>query len=102
MKKYRTMIIMLAICVVLIVAYFIMAAVNEKQKEQQAEEPIMVTDEENLVSMEYTDGETTMSYVKEDDEWSLADDEETVLDSEAVESIASTLSKVASIRLTAR
>lgn len=99
MKKYRTMIVFLVIFVVLVGLYFVMNYVNKVQTEKEQDETIMVTQIANLASMEYTDGETTLSFVKEDDAWKLADDDETTLDNDAVETIADTLCQVASVRV---
>ena len=99
MKKYKSMIILLAVFVVFLVLYFVMGKINEQQAANDTEETIMVTNFDSLVSMEYTDGETTMSFVKENDVWKVADNDEITLDSDSVESIASTLSQVAAVRV---
>ena len=99
MKKYRTMITFLAIFVVLVALYFFMNYVNKVQAEKEQEETIMVTQISDLASMEYTDGETTLSFVKEDDAWKLSDNDETSLDNDAVETIADALCQVAAVRV---
>lgn len=99
MKKYKSMIILLAIFVVFLVLYFVMGKVNDYQASKDTEETIMVTDFDSLDSLEYTNGETTMSFVKEDDAWKVAGNDEISLDSDAVESIANTLSQVAAVRV---
>ena len=99
MKKYKSMIILLAVFVVFFVLYFVMGKVNDYQASKDVEETIMVTDFDSLVSLEYTDGETTMSFVKEDDVWKVADDEEFNLDSDSVESIANVLAQIESVRV---
>lgn len=99
MKKYKTMIIFLAIFVVLVALYFVMNHVNKTQADKDQEETIMVTEISDLASMEYTDGETTLSLVKEDDVWKVSDDDETRLDNDAVETIADALCQVAAVRV---
>ena len=99
MKKHRTMITLLAIFVILIVLYFIMGQMNKAQKEKNQEETIMVTEISDLVSMEYTDGETTLSFVKEEDAWKSAENTELILDNDSVETIASALCQVAAVRV---
>lgn len=99
MKKYKSMIILLAVFVVFFVLYFVMGKINDYQATKDVEETIMVTDFDSLVSLEYTDGETTMSFVKEDDVWKAADDEEFNLDSDSVESIANVLAQVEAVRV---
>lgn len=93
------MIILLAVFVAFVALYFIMGKVSEQQAAKDIEETIMVTDFDSLVSLEYTDGETTMSFVKEDDVWKVADNDEITLDSDSVETIASAFSQVAAVRV---
>lgn len=99
MKKYKSMIILLAVFVVFFALYFVMGKVNEYQATKDIEETIMVTDFDSLVSLEYSDGATTMSFVKEDDAWVWAGEEEITLDSDSVETIANVLSQVEAVRV---
>ena len=99
MKKYRTMIIFLAIFILLIGLYFFMKHVNKVQTEKNQDETIMVTELDDLASMEYTDGEITLSFVKEDDAWKLSDDDEKKLDNDAVEMIADVLCQIKAVRV---
>ena len=95
MKKYKTLIVFFAVFVVLIGLYFAMKYANKIQAEKEQGDTIMVTALSNLASMEYTDGESTISL----DEWKLVDNAEMKLDSDAVQTIADTLSQVASLRV---
>lgn len=99
MKKYRTMIILLAVFVVLIGLYFLMQYVNKIQTEKGQDETIMVTEIGNLSAMEYTDGETTMSFTKSEGVWTVTDNSEINLDSDAVDTIANALSQVQAVRV---
>ena len=99
MKKYRTMITFLAIFVVLIGLYFLMKHVNKVQSDKNQDETIMVTELDDLASMEYTDGETTLSFVKEEDAWELSGDGEKNLDNDAVETIADAFCQLAAVRV---
>lgn len=99
MKKYKSMIILLAVFVVFFVLYFVMGKINEQQAANDADETIMVTDFDSLVSLEYTNGETTMSFVKEDGVWKVSDNTEITLDSDAVETIANALSQIEAVRV---
>lgn len=99
MKKYKSMIILLAVFVVFFVLYLVMGKINEQQAANNTEETIMVTDFDSLVLLEYTDGETTMSFVKEDGAWKVSDNTEISLDSDAVETIATALGQVAAVRV---
>lgn len=99
MKKYKSLIILLTVFVVFLVLYFAMGKINEQQEANDMEETIMVTDLDSLVSLEYTNGETTMSFVKEDDAWKVSDNTEIILDSDAVETIANALGQVEAVRV---
>lgn len=99
MKKYKSLIILLTVFVVFLVLYFAMGKINEQQEANDMEETIMVTDFDSLVSLEYTNGETTMSFVKEDDAWKVTDNEEFNLDSDSVETIANALAQVEAVRV---
>lgn len=99
MKKYRTMIILLAVFVVLIGLYFAMQYVNKIQAENGQDETIMVTELGNLTAMEYTDGETIMSFTSSEGVWTVTDNSEFNLDSDAVDIIANALSQVQAVRV---
>ncbi len=99
MKKYKSMIVLLSVFVVVLVLYFVMGKINKMQAEKDTDETIMVTDFSFLSSLEYTNGETTMSFVKEDGTWKVKDNEEFNLDSDAVETIAKSLSQIEAVRV---
>lgn len=99
MKKYKTMIILLAVFVVLIGLYFVMQYVNKVQTESGQDETIMVTELENLSAMEYTNGETTMSFTNSEGVWTVTDNSEINLNSGAVDAIANALSRVQANRV---
>lgn len=99
MKKYRTMIILVAVFVVLVGMYFVMGQMNKSQAKKEVEETIMVTELSNVTAMKYTDGETTMSFSKSEDVWRVTDNDEINLDSDAVGTIANTLSQVQAVRV---
>ena len=99
MEKYRTMIILLVIFIVLIGLYFLMQYVNKVQAEKGQDETIMVTEIANLSAMEYKDGETTMSFTNSEGVWTVTDNSEINLDSDAVDTIASALSQVQAVRV---
>lgn len=99
MKKYKSMIILLAVFVVLIGLYFAMSAINKYQAEKDMEETYMLTELSGLTSMEYTDGETTMSFTNTDGTWTVTNDDTVTLDSASVESIADTLCQLAAVRV---
>ena len=99
MKKYKTMIIFVAVFALLVGLYFVMSQINKSQAEKEIEETIMVTELSNVASMEYTNGETTMSFTKSADAWTVTDNDEINLDSDAVDTIADALSQVEAVRV---
>lgn len=99
MKKYRTMIMFFAIFIVLFGLYFLMKYMNKVQAEKEQGETIMVTQLGELSSMQYTDGETTFSFVKEEDVWKMSGDDTINLDNDAVETIADTLCLIPAVRV---
>ena len=98
MKQHKTMITLLAVLVVCIGLYFVMGAVSKKQAEKEMEEDIMVTNLVSLVSLEYTDGTNTLSFVKEDGTWYVAEDKDFALDSSQVEAMESSLAAIMAVR----
>lgn len=99
MKKYKTMVILLVVFVVLLGLYFVMQYVNKLQTDNGQDETIMVTELQNLSTMEYTNGETIVSFTNNEGVWALTDNNEINLDSIAVDAIANTLSKVQASRV---
>lgn len=98
MKKHKSMFLLLEIFLLLVVLYFVMSQVNKKQAEKENKETIMVTNLSNVVSLEYTDGEDTISFVKEEGVWYAADNKELNLDSELVQEMVDELSRIAAVR----
>ena len=98
MKQHKTMITLLAILIVCVGLYFLMGSIAQREAEKELEEDILVTNLVDLVTLEYTDGETTLSFVKEDDAWYVADDKDFALDSSAVETIENVLVDVMAVR----
>ncbi len=101
MKKYKTLIIFSAVFLALVALYFVMNYANKMQAEKDQTETIMMTELSGVTSVEYTDGESTVSFVKEDDAWKLSDDTEKdmVLDNDAVQTIVDSLSQIESVRV---
>lgn len=98
MKKYKTIIVLLSVLCLCVGLYFLMGFISQNRAEKEMQEDIMVTNLVSLTSLEYTDGETTMSFVKEDDIWYVKENESFALDSSLVESMASTLQSVMAVR----
>ena len=67
MKKYKSLIILLAVLVVLVVAYVVTGQLKKKSAEKENEEKqIAVLDMSDITSIQYTNGTDTMSFIKED------------------------------------
>lgn len=98
MKKYKSMMILLVVLVVFVGLYFVMQGISKKQAEEESEEDILVTNLGDLVELEYTDGKSTMSFVKEEDAWYVKSDKAFALDSAKVDEIAESLVKVTADR----
>lgn len=98
MKQHKTMITLLVILVVCVGLYFLMGAIADKQEEKELKEDILVTNLTDLVSLEYTDGKKTLSFVKEGDAWNVADDKDFALDSSKVETMENVLTDVMAVR----
>ncbi len=99
MKQYKSMIILLGVFVVLIGLYFGVGAISKYQAEKDTEEVYMLTELSGLTYMEYTDGETTMSFTNTDGTWTVTNDASITLDSTSVESIANTLCQLEAARV---
>ena len=70
MKKYKSLIILLAVLVVLVVAYVVTGQLKKKSAEKENEEKqIAVLDMSDITSIQYTNGTDTMSFIKEDGTW---------------------------------
>lgn len=98
MKKYKSMMILLVVLVVFVGLYFVMQGISKKQAEEESEEDILVTNLGDLVELEYTDGKSTMSFVKEEDAWYVKSDKAFALDSAKVDEITESLVKVTADR----
>ncbi len=90
MKQKKTMVILILILAVLASIYGGLKAWGKKAAEKEAgaaAEKITVTDLKNLSSFSYSNGQETMSFVKEDGTWKLEDDKEIRLNQSTVESM---------------
>ncbi|MGN1191533.1 MAG: DUF4340 domain-containing protein [Dorea sp.] len=73
MKQKKTMILLAVVLITLVAVYIGLKCWNqhmEEKKEKQAEEQkLSIVDAEELSSISYTDGESEMSFVKQDGTW---------------------------------
>lgn len=91
MKKHKSMIILIGILIVCVALYF--ATTLIPSDEEASEPPITVTNMANVNALTYTDGETTLSFEKKDDIWSLLD-EDMGLDQDAMTDMVGTISSI--------
>lgn len=77
MKQKKTMILLAAVLIVLVVVYAGLKCWNqhvEEEKQAEEEQKIKIVDAQELASFSYTDGESKMSFVKQEDTWYDEDD----------------------------
>ena len=101
MKQKKTMVILILILAVLASIYGGLKAWGKKAAEKEAgaaAEKITVMDLKNLSSFSYSNGQETMSFVKEDGTWKLEDDKEIRLNQSTVESIGEAAADLAAVR----
>ena len=99
MKKYKSMFVLLGVLAILVAAYFLMNYFNKEQQYVNEDQTYSITNFEEIISMEYTDGEKTMSFSKEDEKWNMALRGDAKLDTEKVNDIADVLKNVTAIRV---
>lgn len=83
MKQKKNMVLLGAIFLVLVIIYIALNMWNKNKEEQAAQEAedatIHLVEAEKLDKICYTDGATTMSFVKEDGTWYYEEDKEIFL-----------------------
>lgn len=101
MRQKKTMVILILILAVLAAIYGGLKAWGKKTAEKEAgaaAEKITVTDLKNLSSFSYSNGQETMSFIKEEGIWKLEDDKEIRLNQSTVESIGEAAASLAAVR----
>lgn len=99
MKKYKSLIILLAVLVVLVVAYVVTGQLKKKSAEKENEQKqIAVLDMSDITSIQYTNGTDTMSFIKEDGTWYSESDKEFPLQQSSLESMAETFGTLSANR----
>lgn len=92
-KQKKQMILILALLAVFVTAYAGMHVYNKNQEEKESKEAeagkIYVTKEtqEDITAFSYQNSDSTLSFVKEEEEWVFKDEKETALDQSAVTSM---------------
>ena len=99
MKKYKSLIILLAVLVVLVVAYVVTGQLKKKSAEKENEEKqIAVLDMSDITSIQYTNGTDTMSFIKEDGKWYSESDKEFPLQQSSLKTMAETFGTLSANR----
>ena len=99
MKKYKSLIILLAVLVVLVVAYVVTGQLKKKSAEKENEEKqIAVLDMSDITSIQYTNGTNTMSFIKEGGTWYSESDKEFPLQQSSLKTMAETFGTLSANR----
>ncbi len=99
MKKYKSLIILLAVLVVLVVAYVVTGQLKKKSAEKENEQKqIAVLDMSDITSIQYTNGTNTMSFIKEGGTWYSESDKEFPLQQSSLKTMAETFGTLSANR----
>lgn len=99
MKKYKSLIILLAVLVVLVVAYVVTGQLKKKSAEKENEEKqIAVLDMSDITSIQQANGTDTMSFIKEDGTWYSESDKEFPLQQSSLKTMAETFGTLSANR----
>ena len=99
MKKYKSLIILLAVLVVLVVAYVVTGQLKKKSAEKENEQKqIAVLDMSDITSIQYTNGTDTMSFIKEGGTWYSESDKEFPLQQSSLKTMAETFGTLSANR----
>lgn len=102
MKQKKAMILLAGTLIVLAGCYAGLKIYNshvEEEEEAKAEaEKIYLVQEDGLTSISYTDGESQMAFVQEDEVWYYDSDREIPIDAGVVEQITGTVSSLTAVR----
>ena len=102
MKQKKIMILLAAILIMLFAVYLGLKCWNqhaEEEKEKQAEEQkLHIVDAEELTSFSYTDGESKMSFVKQNGTWYEEGDRGIRISQDAVDALEKTITDLTASR----
>lgn len=99
MKKYKSLVILLAVLVVLVVAYVVTGQLKKKSAEKENEQKqISVLDMSDITSIQYTNGTDTMSFINEDGTWYSESDKEFPLQQSSLKTMAETFGTLSANR----
>lgn len=99
MKKYKSLVILLTVLVVLVVAYVVTGQLKKKSAEKENEQKqIAVLDMSDITSIQYTNGTDTMSFIKEGGTWYSESDKEFPLQQSSLKTMAETFGTLSANR----
>lgn len=101
-KKHRTLLILLALFIVLILSFLALPSYERQQKNKgnEAEAQIPVIRIDTLSSLSYTDhnNETTLSFTKDSETWYVSDDKEIPLTQSYIDTMEETFCSINATR----
>ncbi len=101
-KKHRTLLILLALFIVLILSFLALSSYERQQKNKgnEAEAQIPVIRIDTLSSLSYTDhnNETTLSFTKDSETWYVSDDKEIPLTQSYIDTMEETFCSINATR----
>lgn len=104
MKKKKSIYILLGVLIVLIAVYFGLQQYNKSQQEKEIKkaeaEKIHITDisSDDVESLSYTDGSTTMDFVKNDGTWQVKNDTDFPLAQSSIEAMVTSAGQLTAVR----
>ena len=99
MKKYKSLVILLTVLVVLVVAYVVTGQLKKKSAEKENEQKqIAVLDMSDITSIQYTNGTDTMSFIKKGGTWYSESDKEFPLQQSSLKTMAETFGTLSANR----
>ena len=99
-KRKNTMLTLVVILVVLLLCYFVIGKIQENQIENETvEETVYAVEVDDIVSMKYTDGTSTMAFTKTDGTWIYDADAMVALEQSTIESMVSTFDTIVALHV---
>lgn len=103
MKGKQKLWILFGVLAVLILANWLLGSWNRKQEELEAEESeadkVYLTEEADIVSFSYSDGENEMAFCMVDDQWCYEKDTEIPMNQDSVQAIADNITGMSAERI---
>lgn len=102
MKQKKTMLILIAAFILLVVLYGCLRIWNQKSEEKEAEqanaEKIYITETDEISALSYTNGTDEMGFTNEDGTWYYDEDKEIPISQSTIEGIANAVEGLTAVR----